>query len=981
MPRIRTAKLPKGKLKTVAVVDMDAKVVRPMPSDQQLALQALMRRAERAKTDLSLFYSMVIKHELTKKPLTPAPHQELMFSFFIQHPQAVFRMPIGTGKCVTGNTRVVDQYTGVPRSIADLVADPAATMVQSWTASKGTQWAEVTGKYNTGRKQCIRITTRTGRSIETTPEHPYMTPTGWQQAGKLTVGCSVGLPSQVPGPAVRKSLRYSEIILLALWFTEGSTTTDARFSTADRYMLALATVCADEIGCDVKHRANYDYAVTKRHGKSSPAFELLRQHGLFGCKSVDKRIPKAMFALPDEQLDVFLSVVWACDGTVSPQDASITLASEGAIDDIQHLLLRRGVQSAKAYKLATCDGKEFNSWRLVVRSCDLVKFSSSMGTLWGSKRERLDVLLGKSRNPNAGMAIVDKAFQDEFIAEVAASGIKTSEVKLAMGWANNAGPRHTYFGIADRGNGSRGIAKGFAVAAKMAGLHKYEWLISGDTYWDEVTEVENIGEQEVFDLTVPGPNCFIANDIIAHNTFTMAAITLWLLGNDLTQRGAIVSRTRGQAEKVLSMVSDYITDPELSAALTLIFPHLKKPSGPNAQWTKSKISVERDAAIRDPSLVAVGIDGRIHGARISWLVADDCIDDENSRSTDIQEATASKFDNRLMSRLDPTGARAVVTNTPWNRHDLTYHLEENAGWPCLTCDIYGNILITNADAAWQVKAEATLVRPSVQRPGAWRLRAHDPDPQETTLLFPDRFTHASIEDIKKRMLPHEFARLMLCQPFDSESARCKKDWIEKCKKRGIGMSLEPNYSGDNPTYTGIDLAIGTKLKHDKTVLFTFEYWPDGSKRILDIESGRWEGPVILDKMLQKARDYNSVIAVENVAAQDYIRQFALERKRDLLVFAHSTNATNKLNLDFGIESVFTEFRLGNWVIPCDKEGLVHPEIERFIDACLFYQPPPAHTPDHLMACWVARERCRKSQFRDAMPAVGRPRMLAYDGGF
>ncbi len=464
-------------------------------------------------------------------------------------------------------------------------------------------------------------------------------------------------------------------------------------------------------------------------------------------------------------------------------------------------------------------------------------------------------------------------------------------------------------------------------------------------------------------------------------TFSMAAITLWLLGNDNTQRGAIVSRTRGQAEKVLSMVSDYITDPDLSAALTLVFPWLKKPEGANTTWSASKISIARDAAIRDPSLVAVGIDGRIHGSRISWLVADDCIDDENSKTPDIQQATASKFDGRLASRLDPTGARAVVTNTPWDRHDLTYHLEEQAGWPTLTMDIYGNVWVTNATAAWMAMAEATLIRPSTQTPGAWRLRAHDPDPQEETLLFPERYTPESVAEIRRRMLPHEFARLMLCQPFDAEQARCQRSWLENCKRRGIGTTLVANYRGDNPVYTGVDLAIGTKMKHDKTVFITFEVLPDGSRRLLDIESGRYEGPTIVDMAIAKSEAYQSVIAVETVAAQKYIMQFAIAQKKNLQVFAHSTGAANKMHVTYGVESLFTEFRNAAWIFPCETNGQCHPEVQTLIDSALFYQPPPAHTPDHLMAMWIGRERARKSQYRDAPPSIGKARALSRQMAF
>lgn len=43
-------------------------------------------------------------------------------------------------------------------------------------------------------------------------------------------------------------------------------------------------------------------------------------------------------------------------------------------------------------------------------------------------------------------------------------------------------------------------------------------MATSDIYWDEVESIEPAGEAEVFDLTVPGPHNFIANDIFAHNS-------------------------------------------------------------------------------------------------------------------------------------------------------------------------------------------------------------------------------------------------------------------------------------------------------------------------------------------------------------------------------------------------------------------------------------------------------------------------------
>ena len=963
------------------------------PTDTELLVRAMMRKKQRAQDSLEEFYRMVIRHETTGVLLEPAPHQKLMFSFVEHHDRCVFRQPIGTGKCVTGSTLVVDQKTGRPRPIRDIVADPESTMVQAWDRDVGVYWAELGGKYNTGIKACLRVTTRTGRVIETTPEHPYMTPAGWCPAGELAQGGSVGVPSIVPGPAERHALLDAEVCLLALLFAEGSTTTDARFSTGDATMLKMAKAAAGVIGCDVKHRSRYDYAITRRIGteKRNPAITLARDHGLFRCKAVDKRVPDAVFRLPDEQLQDFITIAWACDGTVSKTDASITLASEGGIDDIQHLLLRIGVQSVKRYKQASCDGKLFDSWRLTIRADSIHRFYLACIGLWGEKGNRLALLDDKRRNPNEGFAIVDRAFQDRFVEAARAKGVIAKSVNVAMGWSGHSGPVGTFFGIADRGDGRRSLSKGFAVAVAKAGLEsEYNWLTSGDTYWDEVVDVEEIGDREVFDLTVPGPHCFIANDIIAHNTFGMAAVTLWLMGRDRTQRGALVSKTRGQASKVLSMVSDYITEPRLNARLGLVFPNLKRSPRPNDPWTQQQITVERPPGIRDPTLIAAGFDQAIAGARLSWLVGDDIVDDENASTKVARDKVSSLFDGRLVSRLDPMGSRAVVTNTPWDREDLTYHLENNAGWPTITMDIYGYIRVTNADAVWMAKALQTHLRPSTTRPGSYRLMAFD-DPNEETTLWPDRYPLAVINEIrygkggKGGMLPNQFARLFLCEPFDPEAARCQREWIERCKQRGMGMRLlseHEGYHGNNKTYTGIDLGIGKTTNHDRTVYFTYERLPDGSKLILDIESGRFDGKVIVDKLLKKASAYRSVTAVETNAAQDFIRQWAKTTNREVAVKAHTTGGANKRDIDFGVESIFSELQDGDWIIPCDSNGICEPEVQAWCDSMLYYQPPPAHTPDVLIACWIARERGRASGGNDPKPTTGKQFSINLNpGGF
>jgi replicative DNA helicase len=48
-------------------------------------------------------------------------------------------------------------------------------------------------------------------------------------------------------------------------------------------------------------------------------------------------------------------------------------------------------------------------------------------------------------------------------------------------------------------------------------------LADSDTCWDSITSIAPVGTAEVFDLTVPGPHNFVANDLIVHNSIEQDA--------------------------------------------------------------------------------------------------------------------------------------------------------------------------------------------------------------------------------------------------------------------------------------------------------------------------------------------------------------------------------------------------------------------------------------------------------------------------
>ena len=196
------------------------------------------------------------------------------------------------------------------------------------------------------------------------------------------------------------------------------------------------------------------------------------------------------------------------------------------------------------------------------------------------------------------------------------------------------------------------------------------------------------------------------------------------------------------------------------------------------------------------------------------------------------------------------------------------------------------------------------------------------------------------------------------------------------------MSLVPEYSGDNPVFMGVDLAIGKTRRSDVTVFFIFELFPNGMRRILHVSSGRWDGKYIVKHLINCYDRYNvGVVAVENNQGQDFLRQWAIDERPDISIYPHSTQSANKHSVDFGVESMFNELQNGAWVIPCDMNGGVDPEVQKFIDGCLFYQPPPAHTADHLMAAWFARDRCRRKAVMVDEGSLGQRRRESFAGGF
>ena len=120
------------------------------------------------------------------------------------------------GKCVAGDTLVVDPATGELRTAAQLHRAGTAGEAVSVLTLEGGRVVETqpSAFVDDGIKPVYRVRTSSGREVRTTASHPFLTPEGWRPLADLAPGRLVGVPATIPVFGTL-SLPADEVVLLA----------------------------------------------------------------------------------------------------------------------------------------------------------------------------------------------------------------------------------------------------------------------------------------------------------------------------------------------------------------------------------------------------------------------------------------------------------------------------------------------------------------------------------------------------------------------------------------------------------------------------------------------------------------------------------------------------------------------------------------------------------------------------------------------
>jgi replicative DNA helicase len=522
----------------------------------------------------------------------------------------------GMGKCLAGSSLVYDAATGARRPILDVVRaveNGDTVEVAAVGPDLKLRSARVSAGLRSGVQSVYRLTTRLGRRLDATANHPLLTLEGWREVGQLGAGTRIAVPRQLPRPIAKDAMPDHEVVLLAALIADGNLTerTPRFCSGPDSSILPVVEQAASELGLKLRDGGRGTSTISAgRGGPPNPLTEILQGHGLWGLRSGEKFVPDAVFALGDEQIARFLSVLYACDGHVYSSERysqiGYTTISERLAHDVQHLLLRLGIVGAiRTLRREVYEGTDVKAREVrITDRAGLEEFARRVPVIGKLSGLELVMTRGAVRAVNSNLDTLPIAVWDRVIES---KGDRSwAEVSAAAGR-----PRNHNWHVRSRGLSRPQLGR----LAEATGSRELESLATSDLWWDEIASIEYLGEQETYDLTVPGEHNFIADDIVVHNSALMANFAEYAALN---------------SEKAVALFSLEMSESELAqrfiaSQASIKGDDLRKGKVPPARWGKilaaSNRLAESSLFIDDSSDLSV-LDVRAKTRRLAQQQAD-----------------------------------------------------------------------------------------------------------------------------------------------------------------------------------------------------------------------------------------------------------------------------------------------------------------------------------------------------------------------
>jgi replicative DNA helicase len=423
-------------------------------------------------------------------------------------------------ECVTGDTLVLlSDGRRVP--VRDLIETAPEVLAVS-SAGKIVR-AKTERIWAVGVRPVFAIRLASGRVIKATAEHRLRSGRGWVTVAELQVRDRLAIARTLPEPITPEHWPDQRVALLGQLIGDGSYLAHQplRYTTSSQENSEIvARAAREEFGCRVTRYAGrrswHQLLLSGNGNRWHPAGigGWLRGLGIFGQRSHQKRVPDAAFMLSADQIALLLRHLWATDGTIAGRRAgrgsdaiSYATNSPGLARDVAALLLRMGIVARIA---SVRKGTYRPSFIVNVSGAsDQRRFLATVGAFGPrlAQARRLESrLAGRSANTNVDTLPIECFARVKQMMRV--RGISQRRMVALRGTAYG-GTSHFRFAP------SRELVRQYAELLDDAELRA---AASSDLFWDRVVSIEPAGEEQVFDLTVPGPASWLADGIVSHNS-------------------------------------------------------------------------------------------------------------------------------------------------------------------------------------------------------------------------------------------------------------------------------------------------------------------------------------------------------------------------------------------------------------------------------------------------------------------------------
>lgn len=478
--------------------------------------------------------------------------------------------------------------------------------------------------HDQGDLPCVRINTRCGRSIVAALDHPFLTESGWKNAGDLKEKDLLAAVKE-PKLQVCEETSPEEARLIGYFVGDGCVVNQGgqqhQYKTMD---IAARIICHDPEELEDIYHVTHVMGFGIRHvneGRydlNGGVREWLRSIGLAGQNSHTKRVPEKLFKSSKQAIANFVGAYFATDGSVGGHKRRMAVtplfvsANPLLLRDVQSLLLRLGIRSSLTSR-----------WHK----------GGFMTDRGGSAEFRLEIM----RRDDV----------ERFAETVPIYGVKRAQLRQKM--------------------------------EDIYGVKRPQPLaFNGQFADDEVITVEEEGLTPCRCLTVDADHTFTVQDIVVHNSELISVHTpTWFL--DLFPEDPIILATYGA--DLSTQFSRRVRD-----TLIELGGEDNKPSpahilaGRPRLRTTIRSDVQQVGNFLTPQgggMTAVGVGGPITGKGAKLLLIDDYIKNaEDAASPTRQQQIYEWFTSTAYTRLEPGGS-VVILATRWDKNDLIGMLKAN----------------------------------------------------------------------------------------------------------------------------------------------------------------------------------------------------------------------------------------------------------------------------------------------------------------